>query len=80
MMHCRTVPGVDRHTNFSVLEPWDYWRPQTTFMPRTIEISDELRTRIDQHREEDESYEEFIEELVAIFETEGKFMQEGYSE
>jgi hypothetical protein len=49
-------------------------------MTYTLEISDELRERIDDHLEEDESYEEFIEELVSVYETEGAFLQEGYSE
>lgn len=49
-------------------------------MPHTIEITDDLRERMDQYVEEGESYEEFIEELVTIYETEGMFLQEGYSE
>lgn len=49
-------------------------------MTHTIEISEDLRERIDAHREEGESYEEFIEELVSVFETEGAFLREGYSE
>jgi len=49
-------------------------------MTYTLEISDDLRDRLDDHVEEDESYEEFIEELVSIYETQGTFLQEGYSE
>ncbi len=49
-------------------------------MTQTLEISDELAERIDSHREDDETREEFLEELVTIFETEGAFLQEGYSE
>jgi predicted CopG family antitoxin len=49
-------------------------------MTYTLEISDGLRERLDDHREEGESYEEFIEELVSMYETEGAFLQEGYSE
>lgn len=49
-------------------------------MPQTIEISDELAERIDRHREEGESREELIEEVVTLYETEGTFLQEGYSE
>ena len=49
-------------------------------MAHTLEISDELRDRIDRHREEDESYEEFIAELLSVYETGGTFLQEGYSE
>ncbi|MFP8951599.1 hypothetical protein ACLI4Z_01325 [Natrialbaceae archaeon A-arb3/5] len=49
-------------------------------MTHTIEISDDLKDRLEGHLEEDESYEEFIEELVSIYEVEGTFLQEGYSE
>lgn len=49
-------------------------------MSHTIEISDELMDRIEGHLEEDESVEEFVTELVNIYETEGTFLQEGYSE
>jgi len=49
-------------------------------MTYTIEISDELKTRMENHLEDDETIEEFIEELVALYETEGAFLQEGYSE
>ncbi|MFA9426086.1 hypothetical protein [Natronorubrum sp. A-ect3] len=49
-------------------------------MTHTIEISDDLKDRLDDHCEEDETYEEFLEELVSIYETEGAFLQEGYSE
>ncbi len=49
-------------------------------MSHTLEISDELKERLDKHLEEDETHEEFIEELVSMYETEGAFLQEGYSE
>jgi len=49
-------------------------------MTYTLEISDELKSRLDDHLEEDESHEAFIEELVSMYETEGAFLQEGYSE
>ena len=49
-------------------------------MTYTLEISDELKSRLDDHLEEGESHEEFIEELVSVCETEGAFLQEGYSE
>lgn len=49
-------------------------------MTYTLKISDELKERLDDHREEGESYEEFITELVSLYETEGTFLQEGYSE
>ncbi|WP_202935197.1 DUF7557 family protein [Halorussus amylolyticus] len=49
-------------------------------MTTTVELDDELTERIEQHLEEDESYEEFIAELVSVYETEGEFLTEGYSE
>ena len=48
-------------------------------MSTTIEISDDLRRRLDDHLEDDESYEELIEELLNIYES-SRFVQEGYSE
>ncbi|MFC7045561.1 hypothetical protein ACFQH6_09245 [Halobacteriaceae archaeon GCM10025711] len=48
-------------------------------MSFTIEISDELRERLEAHLEEDETYAELIEELVNIYESD-RFLQEGYSE
>ena len=49
-------------------------------MATTIEIDDDLQERLDVAREEGESYEELIEELVTIYESEGAFLREGYSE
>lgn len=49
-------------------------------MTEPIETSDELRDRLDRHTEQDQSYEEFIAELVSMYETDGAFLQEGYSE
>jgi len=49
-------------------------------MTHTIEISDDLWNRIEGHCEEGETAEEFVAELVAMYETEGTFLQEGYSE
>ncbi|WP_458189855.1 DUF7557 family protein [Haladaptatus sp. NG-WS-4] len=49
-------------------------------MTVTLTLSDELAERLDKHLEEDESYEEFIEELVSMYETGGAFLTEGYSE
>ncbi|MGQ4555492.1 DUF7557 family protein [Halobellus sp. GM3] len=46
-------------------------------MTRTIEISDELAERIDGHLMDDETVPEFLEELVSIYEQEGRFLQEG---
>ncbi|MFC6954586.1 MULTISPECIES: DUF7557 family protein [Halorubellus] len=49
-------------------------------MPRTIELDDELAERLDRHLEEDETIPELIAELVSMYETDGTFLQEGYSE
>jgi len=49
-------------------------------MARTIQIDDELEARLDAAREDDESFEELIEELLTIYESEGTFLREGYSE
>lgn len=49
-------------------------------MTTDISVSDELADRIDSHLEEGESRAEFVEELVSMYETEGAFLQEGYSE
>lgn len=49
-------------------------------MTHTLEITDDLHDRIDGHPEEDEAPEEFVAQLVAMYETEGTFLQEGYSE
>jgi hypothetical protein len=53
---------------------------RATIMPHTLEIGDELRERLERHAEEDQTIEELIEELVSMYETEGAFLQEGYSE
>jgi hypothetical protein len=49
-------------------------------MTQTIELDDDLYERIEGHLEDDERHEEFIEELISVYETEGAFLQEGYSE
>lgn len=49
-------------------------------MATTIEIDDDLQQRLDAAREEGESYEELVEELLTIYEEEGAFLREGYSE
>jgi ferritin-like metal-binding protein YciE len=49
-------------------------------MPYTLEIHDDLKARLERHLEEGETLEEFIEELVSMYETEGAFIREGYSE
>lgn len=49
-------------------------------MTSTIEISDDLRERLEEHLEEDETVEELVAELLTMYETEGGFLREGYSE
>ncbi|WP_232688855.1 DUF7557 family protein [Halobacterium zhouii] len=44
----------------------------------TIEVSEELKERMDQHVREDEAYEEFLEELLNHYEAEGESLWEGY--
>lgn len=46
-------------------------------MAPTIELSDELMERLEGHLEEDETIEESVEELLAIYEQEGRFLAEG---
>ena len=46
-------------------------------MSQTIEVSDDVAERIEDHRREGESVEEFIEELLNIYEQEGRFTDEG---
>jgi len=40
-------------------------------MTQTLEISDDLKERLDNHCEDGQSNEELIEELVSMYETEG---------
>jgi predicted CopG family antitoxin len=49
-------------------------------MRTTIEIDADLHERLQSHLEEGETVEDFIEELLSMYETEGAFLQEGYSE
>ncbi len=44
---------------------------------RTIELDEEVVERIETHLEDDETVSEFVEELIAIYEQEGRFLQEG---
>ncbi|MFD1562288.1 hypothetical protein ACFR99_01715 [Haloarchaeobius amylolyticus] len=46
-------------------------------MVETIELEDDLVERMNSYLEEDETLEEFIAELVTIYEQEGRFLQEG---
>lgn len=49
-------------------------------MSQTLEIDDDLMERIESHLEEGETVEEFLDELLSMYETDGAFLQEGYSE
>lgn len=46
-------------------------------MSQAIELSDELVERIDELRRNQETREEFIEEIINIYEHEGRFTDEG---
>ncbi|MFB6094153.1 MAG: hypothetical protein ABEJ77_04345 [Halanaeroarchaeum sp.] len=46
----------------------------------TIDLDPDLYDRLEGHTDEGETVEEFVEELVAMYESEGRFLQEGYSE
>ena len=47
-------------------------------MSLTLELSEEFRERIDRHFGEGETYREFLEELLNHYESEIKFLWEGY--
>lgn len=49
-------------------------------MGTTIELDEDLYEQLEAYAEEGESVEEFIEELLNMYETDGAFIQEGYSE
>lgn len=49
-------------------------------MTTTIEIDDDLYSRLEAYLEDDQTVAEFVEELLTMYETEGAFLQEGYSE
>lgn len=49
-------------------------------MTHTIDVDDDLMARLETHLEDDQSVAELIEELLSMYETEGAFLQEGYSE
>jgi hypothetical protein len=49
-------------------------------MSTTIETDDDLAERIERHLGDDESIAEFLDELVTVYETEGAFLEGGYSE
>ena len=47
-------------------------------MAGTVELGEELTARIEQHLAEGESHEEFVEELLNHYESEGHLLWEGY--
>jgi len=49
-------------------------------MSPTISVSEATLRKLDSHREDEESYEELIVELINIYEQEGAFTREGYAE
>jgi hypothetical protein len=49
-------------------------------MAPEITVSEETRRELDAHRTEDETYDELLRELVQIYEQQGTFTREGYSE
>lgn len=49
-------------------------------MGTTIDLDEDLYDRLETHCEEGQTVEELVEELVNMYETEGAFIQEGYSE
>lgn len=46
-------------------------------MGRTIELSDDLAERLESHVADGESVEELIDELLTIYEQEGRLLDEG---
>lgn len=46
-------------------------------MTRTVELDEDLLARLEEHREEGETVPEFIEELLNIYEQEGRFTDQG---
>lgn len=48
-------------------------------MGQTIELDEDIKARLEDHLEEDQTMEEFIEELLSIYES-SRFLQEGYTE
>jgi len=49
-------------------------------MSPTIEVSEETMRELQSHREAEESYDELVRELIHIYEQQGAFNREGYSE
>ncbi len=47
-------------------------------MSETVELDDDLAEKINRHRAEGESYEEFIEAVVNHYVSEGESLWEGY--
>lgn len=73
----RLNPSLLSRYRAATAAPLFIWSVYGFRMPTTIELDDDLTARIEGHLEEDETIEEFLTELVAIYEQEGRFLQEG---
>jgi len=62
---CRQATSVETHRARPLQE-----RPPMTY---ELELDDELGARIERHLEDDETPEEFVAELLSVYETEGSF-------
>lgn len=49
-------------------------------MTPTIKVSETTLEKLDSHREQDESYDELVQELINIYEQSAAFTREGYAE
>ena len=79
-MSGRRSVDVNRPTGFCPWLPNGHVGAPAPVAMAQIEISEDLQRRLDSHLEGDESYEELISDLVSMYESEGRFLQEGYSE
>jgi hypothetical protein len=49
-------------------------------MTPTIEVSEQTMDELQSHREGEETYDELVQELLHVYEQQGAFVREGYSE
>lgn len=49
-------------------------------MSPTIEVSEQTLRELHSHQEDGESYDDLVRELIHIYEQQGAFNREGYSE
>jgi hypothetical protein len=52
----------------------------TNTMSPTIEVSEQTLRELHSHQEDGESYDDLVRELIHIYEQQGAFNREGYSE